>query len=132
MEVYNKTKKDLSNYEKILKDVFSFTNEDFSIIFVKNKEIKSLNKKYRNINKVTDVLSFENDENYLGDIFISLNKAFKQAKELKHSKEREIAFLAVHGYLHLLGYDHQTKEDEEKMIKKQEEILNNAKIKRGS
>lgn len=132
MEIYNQTKHNVSDYEKTLKEVFSFSTEDFSIIFVTNKEIKALNKKYRNLNKVTDVLSFTSDEEYLGDIFISLKRAFKQAKQYGHSKKREIAFLAVHGYLHLLGYDHQTKEDEAEMILKQKEILNKANIKRSN
>lgn len=132
MEIYNNTKHNIKSYQEILKTVFSFTKEDFSIIFVTNKEIKKLNKTYRNLNKVTDVLSFESDEEYLGDVFISLKRAFKQAKKYKHSKEREIAFLAVHGYLHLQGYDHHTKEDEEKMILKQKEILDNANLKRGN
>ena len=59
----------------------------------------------------------------IGDIFICLDKAYEQALEYGHTKEREIGFLAVHGYLHLNGYDHMTKEDEKVMFKKQEEIL---------
>lgn len=132
--IYNKTKNDLSLYEEILINVFNDNNikASFSIIFVSKKEIKHLNKQFRNINKITDVLSFTNDEQdgYLGDIFICLKKAIKQAKTYEHSLEREISFLAVHGYLHLIGYDHQTKEEEKEMILKQEEILNKANIKR--
>ena len=69
-------------------------------------------------------------ENELGDIFIDIDQAIRQASEYGHSIEREVAFLAVHGYLHLCGYDHMTKEDEEIMFKKQDEILNKAKITR--
>ena len=86
---------------------------------------------------MTDVISFalcddkdiiQTDE--LGDIFICLDRAFEQASEYGHSVEREVAFLAVHGYLHLCGFDHMTKEDEEVMFKKQDEILNAAKLER--
>ena len=68
----------------------------------------------------------------LGDIYISLDKAVEQSKDYGHSLEREICFLAVHGFLHLLKYDHMTKEDERVMFTKQEEILNEAKITRQS
>ena len=66
----------------------------------------------------------------LGDIYISLDKARSQAEEYGHSFKREICFLAVHGFLHLLGYDHMTKEDEEEMFSLQELILNEANIKK--
>lgn len=132
IEIINKTKHSIGDYNILLKKVFLFTEETFTIVFVNNKEIKKLNKDFRNVNKVTDVLSFPSgEEDYLGDVVISLKKAFKQAKTYKHSINREVAFLAVHGYLHLLGYDHETKEDEQVMFNKQEEILNNAGIKRG-
>ena len=67
---------------------------------------------------------------HLGDIIISYPKAQEQAKEYQHSFERELGFLAVHGFLHLLGYDHMTKEDEEEMFSLQELILNEANIKK--
>ena len=66
----------------------------------------------------------------LGDIYISLDKAKSQSKEYGHSLLRELSFLAVHGFYHLLGYDHQTKEEEEVMFKKQEEVLEIYGIKR--
>jgi probable rRNA maturation factor len=70
------------------------------------------------------VLSFpDRDEEYLGDIFISIDKVYEQAKQYNHSVEREFAFLLTHGILHLLGYDHENTNDEKKMIAKQEEIL---------
>src|SRR5690606_41799020 len=81
----------------------------------------------------TDVISFPNDEDpeSFGDIFINLEKAFEQAAEYGHSYEREVGFLAVHGYLHLKGYDHHTPEEEKEMFTLQEEILQKANLKRG-
>jgi len=94
------------------------TNDyEMSLSFVSEDEILELNNMYRGKKSVTDVLSFEDD------VVICLDAAIKQAEEYGHSLERELAFLAVHGFLHLLGYDHETKEDEDIMIKKQEEIL---------
>ena len=96
------------------------------------KNIREINKEYRNIDKTTDVISFaledEKRENFtkirlLGDIYISIDKAKEQAISYEHSLERELSFLAVHGLLHLLGYDHMTKEDEKIMFTKQKEIL---------
>ena len=69
-------------------------------------------------------------EDELGDIFIDLDQAFRQAEDYGHSITREVAFLAVHGYLHLCGYDHMTEEDEKVMFAKQDEILKAAKIER--
>ena len=111
----------------------------FSIIFVDEKEIQRINKEYRGIDKVTDVISFalEDSENViysnyriLGDIYICIPRMLEQAEEYNHSVKRELSFLTVHGLLHLLGYDHQTKEDEEKMFKLQELILNAQNITR--
>ena len=111
----------------------------FSIIFVSEKEIQRINKEYRKIDKITDVISFafEDNENIsynnvrvLGDIYICIPRMISQAKEYGHSEKRELAFLTVHGLLHLLGYDHQTKEDEEVMFGLQELILNGENIKR--
>lgn len=94
-----------------------------------------MNLAYRKIDKPTDVLSFVNDDESdksLGDIFISIEQAKKQAEDLGHSFEREIGFLAVHGYLHLKGYDHHTPHEEEAMTKMQEDILRKAKLERTS
>lgn len=123
----------MKNYlEKCLKEE-NISNSYFNIIFVDNKKIKELNKEYRNIDKETDVISFaledEKEENIylekrmLGDIYISVDKAKSQAHDYGHSLTREISFLAVHGLLHLLGYDHMNKNDEEIMFSKQELIL---------
>lgn len=111
----------------------------FNIIFVDNEEIKKINKEYRNIDAYTDVISFaleDNEDNYecayrvLGDIYISIDKAIEQANLYNHSLEREISFLAIHGLLHLLGYDHMEKIEEEIMFKKQEDYLNLFGLKR--
>ena len=86
---------------------------------------------YRDIDKETDVLSFpDSDDNYIGDIFISLDKAKEQAKDYNHSLSREISFLTVHGYLHLLGYDHKDELEERKMHALTESILAKAGLER--
>ena len=105
----------------------------FNVIIVDKEKIQYLNKTYRNIDKVTDVISFalEDDKSFvkmdfrvLGDIYICLDKAILQAKEYGHSLEREISFLTIHGLLHLLGYDHMTEIEEKEMFGLQEMILN--------
>ena len=140
VEFYNKTKENVFKYIHEMKKLFRTFNskKHFTIIFVDEEEIQEINKQFRNIDKVTDVISFANcdDEEYnsnnkdLGEIFICVKRAYDQAKEYGHSPLREFLCLAVHGYLHLCGYDHQTKEDEEIMFTKQEVILNNFGIKR--
>ena len=110
----------------------------FNVIIVDNEYIHKLNKDYRNIDRETDVITFalEDDKTFnpevrvLGDIYISIDKAKSQSVEYGHSLLRELCFLAVHGMLHLLGYDHVKKEDEEVMFKLQEEILDEMDIKR--
>ncbi len=117
-------------------------NCEISVMFCDNERIKRLNRNHRDIDRVTDVLSFplfEYDENgeiiedeldfnpngemILGDIVISLERAAEQAEEYGHSFEREIGFLTVHSMLHLFGFDHMTPEDEEDMFEYQREIL---------
>lgn len=136
---YNETSLNTNDYEKIIKKALKKqkNKKTFNIIFVDDKRIQELNSTYRKIDRVTDVISFalcDDEENELidelGDIFIDLQQAFRQAEEYGHSIAREIAFLAVHGYLHLCGYDHITKEEEEEMFALQEEILKKAKIER--
>lgn len=98
-----------------------------SFLVTRDEQIRRLNEKYRQIDKATDVLSFPSGERvFLGDIAISLERAKEQAKEYNHSVEREIAFLTAHSMLHLMGYDHQTREEEEVMRSKQREILREA------
>ena len=133
--------------ESLLNEILLFAMEKeklvdtcFDIIFVDNNYIHELNRNYRNIDRETDVITFAleddntiingSDTRMLGDIYISLDRAHEQAKEYGHSFKRELSFLAVHGFYHLLGYDHMTKEDEKVMFGKQEEILQEFGIKR--
>lgn len=103
----------------------------FSVIIVDNNYIHHLNKEYRKIDRPTDVITFALEDTVdiktvpriLGDIYISIEKAKEQAERYGHSLEREICFLAVHGFYHLLGYDHKTKEEEKIMFTRQEEVL---------
>lgn len=113
---------------------------EISVTFVDNDEIRKINNEYRKIDKETDVLSFplfesgeieveDGKKAALGDVVISLEKAVSQAEEYGHSFEREVAFLTVHSVLHLLGYDHEIgEEDEKEMFEKQEEILKKMKL----
>ncbi len=127
-------KKDYSYLDDVIKRVMEHEkveNATFSIVFVDEKKIQELNKDYRNIDRVTDVISFAFEDNdklaidmrILGEIYICIPKMIEQAKEYGHSEVRELAFLTVHGLLHLLGYDHMTKEEEIVMFKIQEEVL---------
>ncbi|WP_031513612.1 rRNA maturation RNase YbeY [Desulfofalx alkaliphila] len=110
------------------------SGSEVSVVFVNDQYIQQLNSRYREVDKPTDVLSFAMDEgeempmiegvaHVLGDIFISVDTALRQAKEYNHSPEREIAFLAIHGTLHLLGYSHQGEEDTKKMREQEEAVL---------
>lgn len=109
---------------------------EVGLTYVSKVEIKDLNREYRNIDKVTDVLSFpliedfSSDETLLGDVVISYEVAQEQAKEYGHSLEREIMFLFTHSILHLLGYDHIEDEDRVIMEERQREILDELKITR--
>ncbi|CRK84180.1 rRNA maturation RNase YbeY [Neobacillus massiliamazoniensis] len=110
---------------------------EVSITFVSNERIQEINREYRDKDTPTDVISFAMEElgegeveligeempRILGDIIISVPKAKEQANEYGHSFIRELGFLAVHGFLHLLGYDHMTKEEEEVMFTRQREIF---------
>lgn len=114
------------------------SHAEISLNFVDNHTIQEINLNYRQKNEPTDVISFAMQEvtegeveikgtaqlpHVLGDIVISVERAKEQANDLNHSFEREISFLAVHGFLHLLGYDHIEKADEEVMFKRQATIL---------
>jgi probable rRNA maturation factor len=110
------------------------------IIFVNNSYIKRLNRKYRKVNRVTDVIAFSMGEYreitsfipfpacILGDVFISAERARAQAKDFQHSIKKEIAILTIHGILHLLSYDHKSKKESLVMKEKEEEILNSLGI----
>ena len=112
---------------------------EVSVTFTDNEKVRELNAQYRSIDRATDVLSFplfdedfeDEEELALGDVVLSLEKAQEQAKEYGHSFEREVAFLVVHSVLHLLGYDHETSEEDEKeMFFRQEEIMKLLKLER--
>jgi probable rRNA maturation factor len=127
---------------------------EVSVVITDNPGIKSINYKFRKIDRVTDVLSFplidfknidfdvpekaflleainpETEEVMLGDIVISIEKALSQASEYNHSLTREIGFLTVHSVLHLLGYDHESDEDRLIMRNKEENILSVMKLAR--
>lgn len=115
---------------------------EVSVSIVDDPVIHQLNRDFRGVDSPTDVLSFpqwEPDEEPmlvsgerlpLGDVVISLRRAREQAQTYGHSLEREIAFLAVHGFLHLLGYDHQQEAEEAEMFSRQEAILNQAGLRR--
>ena len=108
---------------------------EVSLMLVDNQRIHSLNKEYRGVDRPTDVLSFALQEDVeeepdgmfedemLGDIVISAERAREQAEEYGHSFEREIVYLAVHGTLHLLGYDHEEEQDKQEMRTKEEEVM---------
>lgn len=112
---------------------------EFNIIIVDNEKIHEINREYRNVDRETDVISFALEDNMdvnykdfrlLGDIYISIDKCYEQALEYGHSRVREICFLATHGILHLLGYDHMDSDDEVEMFKLQDELLDGYDIKR--
>lgn len=137
INIFNQTNEETRKIKKLLKKVFKPIEEDKSmqIILVTQDEIHEMNKKYRDIDRPTDVLSFPNDDESdtsIGDIFISIEQAHKQALDYEHSFEREIGFLSVHGYLHLKGYDHHTKVDEKIMMEEQERILKLANLERNT
>ncbi len=96
---------------------------ELSFALVDNQKIRDLNQRYRQVDCLTDVLSFSMDEEVWGDIIISVEMAIKQAAEYGHSLERELSYLAIHGILHLLGYDHQSPGEKEEMRKKEERVL---------
>lgn len=146
LEIFNQIDEEIDELETV-KSVLNYAikkekleNVIFNVIIVDNNYIHELNRDYRHIDRETDVITFaledEKDmvvpdgERVLGDIYISIDKAKSQAKEYGHSLLRELTFLAVHGFYHLLGYDHMTKEEEEIMFSKQEEVLHECNIER--
>ena len=103
------------------------TRASATVILVDEARIQEINRDYRKLDKVTDVISFEEHEEkgYIGEIFICIPKAISQAKEYNHSLQREFTFLMCHGLLHLHGYDHLNEEDEKIMFTLQDEIMDN-------
>ena len=129
----------LNDYVKYVVKKLGLEKCEFNIIIVDNEKIHEINREYRKIDRETDVISFaledEMDVDYgdfrlLGDIYISHDRVISQAKEYGHSQLREICFLATHGILHLLGYDHMEAEDEKEMFTLQNELLEGYNIKR--
>jgi len=149
--------------ETTIKDVIEYTlkeeeliiDNEVSVIFIDNEEIKKINLKHRGIDKVTDVLSFPmldypgskvfkdvyvnynfdqsdlyDNKLVIGDVALSLEKATEQSEEFGHTFIRECAYLTVHSVLHLLGYDHIEENEKNVMRKREEEILSNFKISR--
>lgn len=137
-EIFNESNKEIKEIDK-LQEYMKFVVEKleiptaiFNIIFVDNERIHEINKEYRKVDRVTDVISFALEDNQdivyedfrlLGDIYIAIDVAYDQAIEYNHSREREVCFLATHGVLHLLGYDHMTEDEEKEMFGIQEELL---------
>ena len=145
ISIYNETEEKIDDILEIMHDVLVHGVDKlkvgdviFNVIIVDNEYIHRLNKDYRGIDRETDVITFalEDDKTFnpveriLGDVYISIDKAKSQSEEYGHSLKRELCFLGVHGMLHLLGYDHMKKEDEEVMFKLQEDILDEMGIKR--
>jgi probable rRNA maturation factor len=144
-EIFNETDREIKEL-KILNDYVKYVVKklelekcEFNIIIIDNERIHEINREYRNIDRETDVISFamedEMDVEYtdfrlLGDIYISIDRVISQAKEYGHSELREICFLATHGMLHLLGYDHMEPDDEKVMFGLQNELLDGYNIKR--
>ncbi|HLQ74041.1 MAG TPA: rRNA maturation RNase YbeY [Bacillota bacterium] len=153
IDFHDATKSVNANYIDLLERILQFAAKEeriskeveMSVNFVDDKEIQALNRNYRQINEPTDVISFalqdhvagevhivseQNVPLALGDIVISVDRAHAQAEQYDHSFERELAFLTVHGFLHLLGYSHDDERSEEKMFARQKELLKEFNIER--
>lgn len=135
---FNEFYPEIEKYYKKTLDVLDLKDEyELSLIITGPINIRRINREYRNIDKVTDVISFalldDGEDGYyddsieLGDIFINRNRVYSQAKEYGHSVKREFVFLFVHGLLHLFGYDHMQIEDEKIMFGLQKKIVGNLK-----
>lgn len=145
IEVISEIPHDVPELESILTNAaeaalaYEGAEGDITILVVDDAMIHEMNRDYRNVDRPTDVLSFPAAEGetllsipdaFLGDIAISLPRAKEQAAEYGHSLLRELTFLAVHGSLHLLGYDHMTDEDRAEMFGRQDRILEKMRITR--
>jgi len=109
--------------EKFFK-VYKLKNKELSIAFISDQKMRRLNKNYRGLDKTTDILSFNGEDDFLGEIIISPLMIKKQAKENKNPFKYELSFIFVHGLLHLIGYDDETEKGRLKMIKLGEDFLN--------
>ncbi|AEN78413.1 rRNA maturation RNase YbeY [Ligilactobacillus ruminis] len=150
LEIYDDTKNVPEEKIKLIEDILNFAgsylklpeNTEMSVTLMDNEHIHEINKKYRGVDKPTDVISFAIEEDdpdevpiilpedeeldipkNIGDIMVSMDKVKEQAEYLGHSEDRELGFLVVHGFLHLNGYDHMKEEDEREMFGLQREIL---------
>ena len=150
LEIYDDTKNVPEEKIKLIEDILNFAgsylklpeNTEMSVTLMDNEHIHEINKKYRGVDKPTDVISFAieeddpdevpiilpEDEEFdipknIGDIMVSMDKVKEQAEYLGHSEDRELGFLVVHGFLHLNGYDHMKEEVEKEMFGLQREIL---------
>ena len=150
LEIYDDTKNVPEEKIKLIEDILNFAgsylklpeNTEMSVTLMDNEHIHEINKKYRGVDKPTDVISFAieeddpdevpiilpEDEEFdipknIGDIMVSMDKVKEQAEYLGHSEDRELGFLVVHGFFHLNGYDHMKEEDEKEMFGLQREIL---------
>ena len=150
LEIYDDTKNVPEEKIKLIEDILNFAgsylklpeNTEMSVTLMDNEHIHEINKKYRGVDKPTDVISFAIEEDdpdevpiilpedvefdipkNIGDIMVSMDKVKEQAENLGHSEDRELGFLVVHGFLHLNGYDHMKEEDEKEMFGLQREIL---------
>jgi len=156
IDIFDETELVKKEHEALVHSLIAFAgdylklsaNTECSITFVDNERIREINREYRNKDQATDVISFalndDTDEDFpinmatvegifptnLGDIIISTDKTAEQAESYGHSFERELGFLALHGFLHLNGYDHMIEEDEKEMFGLQKEILDAYGLKR--
>ena len=150
LQIIDETHQVSQHQLNLVKDILEYAasyldlpaNTEMSVTLMNNEHIHQINKKYRGIDKPTDVISFAMEENNgedeiifpddmdieipnsLGDLMVSMEKVVEQANYLGHSTDRELGFLVVHGFLHLNGYDHMKAEDEKEMFGLQDEILN--------
>lgn len=138
-EVFNETdeKVDLKDIEALLKKSVKFLNIEnavFNVIIIDDSKIHEINREYRGVDRSTDVISFALEDakdninvpaRILGDIYISIDTARRQAYEYYNTEKEEIRFLVIHGLLHLLGYDHMNANDEKEMMSLEEEVLCN-------
>ncbi len=137
IEVYNETEdniylEDIKNILNIGLKKQDVKNAFVSVVIVSKEKIHEINKTYRNVDRVTDVISFAFEDNkmiessdirILGEIYLCIEKAKEQSVEYGHSEKREICYLSVHGLLHLLGYNHEVEDEKRIMRQKEEEIL---------
>ena len=156
IDMFDETESVSEEHQNLVQEVVTFAanylklaeNAELSITFVTNERIQEINRDYRGKDQPTDVISFalndEGDDEFpinlqslgedfpqnLGDIIISTEKTAEQAEEYGHHFERELGFLALHGFLHLNGYDHMTPEEEKEMFGLQKEILDAYGLKR--